>query len=326
MKALITTVPFGEKNKLPLELLENAGIDYTINPLNRKLKEDELAGLIPEFDLLIAGTEPITKKVIDNAENLKLISRVGIGLDSVDLIAAKNKNILVSYTPDAPAPAVAELTLGMIFSLLRHLHVANTAMHRGEWERFFGRRITEVTIGVIGAGRVGGRVLRRLARLGSPRILVNDIRPDQNIVDNKIKLEWVDKETILREADVVTLHLPLTGATENLITYEKLKMMKSDGVIINTSRGGIINEQDLFKIMSEGHLSAAGIDVFEDEPYRGDLINIERCMLTSHMGSMSVDCRTQMEIEATEEIVRYVNNLDLRYPVPKAEYDVQSEK
>ena len=326
MKALITTVPFGEKNKLPLELLENAGIDYTINPLNRKLKEDELAGLIPEFDLLIAGTEPITKKVIDNAENLKLISRVGIGLDSVDLIAAKNKNILVSYTPDAPAPAVAELTLGMIFSLLRHLHVANTAMHRGEWERFFGRRITEVTIGVIGAGRVGGRVLRRLARLGSPRILVNDIRPDQNIVDNKIKLEWVDKETILREADVVTLHLPLTGATENLITYEKLKMMKSDGVIINTSRGGIINEQDLFKIMSEGHLSAAGIDVFEDEPYRGDLINIERCMLTSHMGSMSVDCRTQMEIEATEEIVRYVNNLDLRCPVPKAEYDVQSEK
>ena len=326
MKALITTVPFGEKNKLPLELLENAGIDYTINPLNRKLKEDELAGLIPEFDLLIAGTEPITKKVIDNAENLKLISRVGIGLDSVDLIAAKNKNILVSYTPDAPAPAVAELTLGMIFSLLRHMHVANTAMHRGEWERFFGRRITEVTIGVIGAGRVGGRVLRRLARLGSPRILVNDIRPDQNIVDNKIKLEWVDKETILREADVVTLHLPLTGATKNLITYEKLKMMKSDGVIINTSRGGIINEQDLFKIMSEGHLSAAGIDVFEDEPYRGDLINIERCMLTSHMGSMSVDCRTQMEIEATEEIVRYVNNLDLRCPVPKAEYDVQSEK
>ena len=326
MKALITTVPFGEKNKLPLELLENAGIDYTINPLNRKLKEDELAGLIPEFDLLIAGTEPITKKVIDNAENLKLISRVGIGLDSVDLIAAKNKNILVSYTPDAPAPAVAELTLGMIFSLLRHMHVANTAMHRGEWERFFGRRITEVTIGVIGAGRVGGRVLRRLARLGSPRILVNDIRPDQNIVDNKIKLEWVDKETILREADVVTLHLPLTGATKNLITYEKLKMMKSDGVIINTSRGGIINEQDLFKIMSEGHLSAAGIDVFEDEPYRGDLINIERCMLTSHMGSMSVDCRTQMEIEATEEIVRYVNNLDLRCPVPKAEYDMQSEK
>jgi len=326
MKALITTVPFGEKNKLPLELLENAGIDYTINPLNRKLKEDELVGLIPEFDLLIAGTEPITKKVIDNAENLKLISRVGIGLDSVDLIAAKNKNILVSYTPDAPAPAVAELTLGMIFSLLRHIHVANTAMHRGEWERFFGRRITEVTIGVIGAGRVGGRVLRRLARLGSPRILVNDIRPDQNIVDNKIKLEWVDKETILREADVVTLHLPLTGATKNLITYEKLKMMKSDGVIINTSRGGIINEQDLFKIMSEGHLSAAGIDVFEDEPYRGDLINIERCMLTSHMGSMSVDCRTQMEIEATEEIVRYVNNLDLRCPVPKAEYDVCNQK
>lgn len=325
-KVLITTVPFAEKNKLPLELLENAGIEYTINPIGRKLKEDELTDLIPEFDLLIAGTEPITKKVIASAKNLKLISRVGIGLDSVDLLAAKDQNIAVSYTPDAPAPAVAELTLGMIFSLLRHLHIANTVMHRREWERFFGRRITEVTIGVIGAGRIGGRVLRRLDKLGSPRILVNDIHPNQNIVDNKVKLEWVDKETILREADVVTLHLPLTAATANLITYEKLKMMKPDGVIINTSRGGIINEHDLYRVMSEGHLSAAGIDVFEDEPYKGELINIERCMLTSHMGSMSIDCRAKMEIEATEEVVRFVNKEALRCPVPRAEYDVQAQK
>lgn len=325
MRALITTVPFGEKNKLPLEILTNAGIEYTINPIGRKLKENELAELITDFDLLIAGTEPITKTVIENAKNLKLISRVGIGLDSVDLLAAKDNKILVSYTPDAPAPAVAELTLGMIFSLLRHMHVANTVMHRGNWERFFGRRITEVTIGVIGAGRVGGRVLRRLARLGSPRILVNDIYPNQNIA-NKIKLEWTDKDTILREADVVTLHLPLTASTSNMITYDKLMMMKPDGVIINTSRGGIINEQDLYKVMLNGHLSAAGIDVFEDEPYSGDLINIDRCLLTSHMGSMSVDCRTQMEIEATEEAVRFVKGEALHCPVPEAEYDVQTEK
>ena len=166
MKALITTVPFGNKNKLPLEILANAGIDYTINPIGRKLKEDELAELIVDFDLLIAGTEPITKKVIENARNLKLISRVGIGLDSVDLLAAKDNKILVSYTPDAPAPAVAELTLGMIFSLLRHLHLANTIMHRGEWERFFGRRITEVTVGIIGAGPAGLAAAEQLRKLG----------------------------------------------------------------------------------------------------------------------------------------------------------------
>ena len=116
MKALITTVPFGDKNSLPLELLENAGIEYVINPINMKLTEDQLVEMVSDFDVIIAGTEPITKKVMNNASNLKFISRVGIGLDSVDLLAAKELNIKVSYTPDAPAPAVADLTLGMMLT------------------------------------------------------------------------------------------------------------------------------------------------------------------------------------------------------------------
>ena len=106
-KALITTVPFAEKNRVPIELLESAGVDYVVNPLRRKLKEEELAEMVTDFDVLIAGTEPITDKVMRSATNLKLISRVGIGLDSVDLLAAERRGIHVSYTPDAPAPAVA---------------------------------------------------------------------------------------------------------------------------------------------------------------------------------------------------------------------------
>ena len=112
-KTLITTVPFSGKNRLPLELLEKANIDYLINPLNKKLTEDELADMVSDFDVIIAGTEPITKKVMDAATNLKMISRVGIGLDSVDLLEAEKRGIVVSYTPDAPAPAVAELTIGL---------------------------------------------------------------------------------------------------------------------------------------------------------------------------------------------------------------------
>jgi D-3-phosphoglycerate dehydrogenase len=162
-KALITTVPFGEKNRLPLEQLEAAGIEYLINPIGRKLKEDELAEMVSDFDVLIAGTELITDKVMNSASRLKLISRVGIGLDGVDLLAAERRGIKVSYTPDAPAPAVAELTIGLMLSLLRSVHVANAQIHRGEWHRHFGRRISEVTIGIIGTGRIGGRVLRRLA-------------------------------------------------------------------------------------------------------------------------------------------------------------------
>ena len=322
LKVLITTIPFADKNNLPLELLKSVGAEFVINPIGRKLKEEELVELIEDYDILIAGTEPITSKVLDRAKKLKLISRVGIGLDSVDLAAAKKKGILVSYTPDAPAPAVAELTIGLMLSLLRNIHLSNSEMHRGQWHRYFGRRIPEITIGVIGVGRIGGRVLRRLSSFGTPRTLVNDIFPNHKIADN-LKLEWVDKEIIIRESDLITLHLPLTKNTKNLITYKDLMKMKKDAIIINTSRGGIVNELDLHRALSEGHLSGAAIDVFEKEPYDGDLKNIEKCILTSHMGSMSIDCRIQMEIEATEEAVRFITGKPLQGLVPQVEYDLR---
>jgi D-3-phosphoglycerate dehydrogenase len=323
-KALITTVPFAAKNRLPLELLNGAGIDYVINPINRKLKEDELADMIEDFDIVIAGTEPITSRVIDRAKKLKLISRVGIGLDNVDLITASRQGVAVSYTPDAPAPAVAELTVGMMLTLLRHVHVSNSQMHKGNWHRFFGRRIAEITVGVIGVGRIGGRVIRRLSSFGTPRVLVNDLKHVPNVADDQ-KLEWVDKETIFREADLISVHVPLTKLTKNMIRYEQLKAMKTDAIVINTSRGGIINEVDLARTLSEGHLSGAAVDAFEHEPYNGPLCEIENCLLTAHMGSMSIDCRSRMEIEATEEAVRFAKGESLLSPVPPAEYEVQEQ-
>ena len=323
-KALITTVPFADKDPLPLQLLDKAGIDYLINPIGRKLKENELAELISDFDVLIAGTEPITEKVIRQAKNLRLISRVGIGLDSVNLLAAEKCGIQVSYTPDAPAPAVAELTIGMMLTLLRHVHVASSQMHEGFWHRYFGRRISEVTIGIIGAGRIGRGVIERLSSFNPNKILVND-------TSNKMEylsmpgIQSASKEQIYSMADIISLHIPLTAQTKNMIRYEHLKKCKNDAIIINTSRGGIINEVDLARVLNEGHLSAAAVDVFEKEPYDGDLASIERCLLTSHMGSMSVDCRTRMEIEATEEVVRFLNGDKLLSIVPQEEYDVQRQ-
>jgi D-3-phosphoglycerate dehydrogenase len=323
-KVLITTVPFGDKNRLPIEQLEAAGVEFLINPLGRKLKEEELAEMISDFDVLIAGTEDITDAVMAKASKLKLISRVGIGLDNVDLLAAERRGIKLSYTPDAPAPAVAEFAIGLMLALLRSVHLSNTQMHRGEWQRFFGRRIPEVTIGIIGTGRIGGRVLRRLQAFGTPRILVNDIRPDKNIAPD-LKLEWVGKEEIYRQADLISLHVPLTKETKNMIAREELLMMKSDAMIINTSRGGIINEADLAEVLNADHLSGAAIDVFDQEPYSGDLAKIDRCLLTSHMGSMSIDCRTRMEIEATEEVVRFLKGHKLMGIVPQEEYDLQKQ-
>jgi D-3-phosphoglycerate dehydrogenase len=323
-EVLITTVPFAHKNRLPLELLEAAGVAYRINPLGRRLKEEELAEMVGDAEVLIAGTELISERVISRAARLKLISRVGIGLDSVDLLAAEKRGIKVAYTPDAPAPAVAELAFGLMLSLLRSVHVANLQLHKGQWQRHMGRRLSEVTVGVIGTGRVGARVLRRIPAFGTPRVLVNDLRPDPKLVP-ELKLEWVDKEEIYRHADIISLHLPLTVLTRNMIGREQLLQMKADALLINTSRGGIVNERELVEVLNSGHLGGAAVDVFEHEPYSGELAGIERCLLTAHMGSMSVDCRTRMEIEATEEAVRFLTGQPLRSPVPRDEYDAQRQ-
>lgn len=324
-RVLITTVPFGAHNHLPVDLLESIGVDFDINPLGRRLKEDELAEMAAGTEILIAGTEPITATVMDAAPGLRLISRVGIGLDNVDLLAARERGIAVSYTPEAPAPAVAELTIGLMLTLLRHTHVANLGMHRGEWNRQMGRRIPEVTIGVIGTGRIGRRVLRRLAAFGSPRILVNDLNPAPNLVP-ELKLEWVGKDTIYQEADVISLHLPMTKQTAGMIGIDQLRAMKPDALLINTSRGGIVNESDLHIALTEGLLGGVAIDVFAEEPYAGPLADFDRCVLTCHMGSMSVDCRSRMEIEATEEAVRFLRGLPLECSVPEDEYVAQQTR
>ncbi len=323
-KVLITTIPFGDKNRLPLDLLENAGIEYLINPFNKKITEEQLADIITDFDAIIAGTEPITENVMSRASNLKFISRVGIGLDSVDLLASQKRGVKVSYTPDAPSLAVAELTLGLMLSLLRSIHISNFQMHQGNWHRFFGRRLEKVTVGIIGVGRIGSGVLKRLKAFGTSKIMVNDILPNREL-DHDYNLDWTTKEKIYKEADIISLHIPLTQITKKLILKDHLLSMKSDAIIINTSRGGIINEHDLYEVMESGHLSGAAIDVFEQEPYDGQLRKIERCLLTAHMGSMSVDCRTRMEIEATEETVRFFSDIELEGEVPQDEYDVQKQ-
>ena len=323
-KVLITTIPFGDKDPLPLKLLENSGIEYLINPFNKKITEDQLTEIITDFDVIIAGTEPITEKVLNRAKNLKLISRVGIGLDSVDLLAAQKRGIKVSYTPDAPSLAVTELTIGLMLSLLRSVHVSNLQMHRGEWHRFFGKRLQEVKVGIIGVGRIGERVLKSLKGFRTSKILANDIVQNHEL-DNEYNLEWTSKENIYKEADIISLHIPLTHLTKNMIRKKHLIKMKHDAMIINTSRGGIINEHDLYEVMLSGHLSGAAIDVFEIEPYEGPLKEIDKCLLTSHMGSMSVDCRTRMEIESTEESIRFLRGKPLEREVPKEEYDLQTK-
>lgn len=323
MKALVTTIPFGERDELPINQLEQNGIEVTVNPFGRKVTEDELASIIKDYDYLVAGTEIISNKVIDNAENLKLISRVGIGLDGLDLNYAREKGIRITYTPEAPAPAVAELTLGLMLNCLRYVSVADREMRSRIWQRHFGRRISEIKIGIVGAGRIGKRVISHLAGFSVSQILVNDIAYDQNDFTG-FNVREASKPEIFEYCDLVSLHIPLTPKSKNLVDANVLRSMKSDAILINTARGGIVNEDDLFAVMRDGHLSMVAIDVFETEPYKGELIELPNIILTSHMGSMSVDCRTRMEIEATAEVVRFHKNQSLACEVPEHEYQIQA--
>lgn len=324
-RVLITTVPFGEIDRTPLELLEAAEIEYVINPLNRKLKEAELLELAKDFGVIIAGTESNTRLVMENAPYLRLISRVGIGLDGVDLLAARERGILVSYTPDAPAPAVAELTIGLMVSLLRAIPQSDRNMRQGVWHRIFGRRLAECTVGLIGVGRIGKRVIHHLSGFAPKRILVNDLVPDVDF-GHQYNLEWADKETIYREADIISLHIPLTHLTHNLITQREIALMKPTTVLINAARGGIINERDLTNALRSRHIAAAALDTYLQEPYTGELTTVENCILTSHMGSMSVDCRNQMELEATKEAIRFLKGEPLLSLVPDSEYELQRQR
>ena len=322
MKVLVSTAPFGLTNTSPITLLEKAGIDFSMNPFGRKMSEDELAEMIGEYDCLIAGTESISRKVLNNATRLKLIARVGIGLDSVDLAQAQKQKIRVTYTPDAPSSAVSELTVALMLSTLRSVHISNNRMHNYHWERFLGRRLSESVIGVIGIGRIGSRVIEHLSGFKCKRVLGNDTDP---LAKSRVPkyVTMVDKDIIYREADVITIHVPLTGETRGMIDRRQFEMFKKTSILINTARGGIVVEKALRKALVDKKIFAAAIDTFENEPYKGSLCGVKQCLLTSHMGSMSEDCRERMELEATQEVVRLAKGQSLAQEVPRSEYHSQ---
>jgi D-3-phosphoglycerate dehydrogenase len=322
-RVLVTTCPFGEIDRDPIQLLETENIPFTPNPFNRRLREEELAEIIAPYEVLIAGTEPITENVLRNATNLRLIARVGIGLDSVALRAARTRGIAVTYTPSAPSPAVAELAIGQMLALLRHTPAANQEIREGIWRRRIGRRLGLMTVGVIGVGRIGRRVIQHL-KGWSPQILANDIREDTDF-SGMTGCTWTDAETIYRLADIITLHVPLNRHTRAMVGQRQLAMMKSDAVLINTARGELVDEAALAQALRAKPQFSAAIDVFEEEPYHGELTGLENCILSSHMGSATRDCRLRMELEAAQEVVRYFKGQPFSCPVPESEYAAEGE-
>ena len=320
-RVFVSTVPFGAVDPKPLELLKTAGHELVINPLGRKLTSDDLAAMIAGFDALIAGTEQITEAVLDKAPSLQIISRVGVGLDGLDLPEVRRRGIRLAYTPEAPVKAVAELTIGLMLGLLRHIPVVNQELHLGHWERKFGRRIGEAKVGIVGYGRIGKATHQLLAGFQPKEVMISDL---ETVTPERLGeyVRQVPFEELLVESDIITLHVPLTAKTSSMLGLSELKAMKEDAIIINTARGGIIDEDALYEALSNNLIAGAAIDVFRNEPYFGKLAELPNCLLTAHMGSMSVDCRSRMEIEATEDVIRYFADEPLHGEVPAYEYEV----
>jgi D-3-phosphoglycerate dehydrogenase len=313
MKVFVSTHPFSATSPIPMKLIKDNNIELVVNEHGRKITTKELAQDIQDADALIAGTEKITEEVFKNAPNLKLISRVGIGLDGIDFNLCKKYDIRVAYTPDAPTMAVAELCVGLMLDLARKITQTDKNIKHGIWHRHMGMLLYGKTIGIFGMGRIGKSLIHLLSSF-NVKFLVNDIEPD--IAFGRLyNVKFVSKEEVLKNSDIVSTNIPLKKDTKDFIVLDDLKNMKKEAFLVNTARGGIVNENDLFFALSENIIAGAAVDVFEEEPYKGDLTKLDNCLLTCHMGASTIDSRTDMEVQAVEEVIRFKNNLPLKNEV-----------
>jgi D-3-phosphoglycerate dehydrogenase len=301
-KILISTSSFGKYDKAPLESLMNMKCKINLNPHGRELKECEIKELLNGVEGLIAGTEPLTRKVIYSAQNLKVISRCGIGIDNIDLEAMNERGIKLYRTPEGPALAVAELTLGLILDSLRSISYLNRKIHSGGWEKKMGRLFTGKTVGIVGMGTIGKR-LTALLRPFNCKILARDHVTDLEFAREN-NINYVHLGELLKESDIVTLHLPLENDTEGLFERNHFLQMKDGAIFINTSRGKIVDEDDLYDVLSDGKIAHACLDVYRNEPYTGKLKKLDNVTLTCHVGSYAKEARMKMEEEAVENLLK----------------------
>ncbi len=315
MKIFVSTHPFGSVDAEPMALLQRAGLEVECNPYQRKVTREELQRHLADRDGLIAGTETLDKAVLDQAPKLRVIARVGIGVDGIDFEEARRRGILVTYTPEAVTQAVAELTVGLMLSLARGIPVIDASMKRGQWNRLIGEELRGKTLGLVGFGRVGRRVAKLLQGF-EMRLLANDIVPDEEAASH-LGVKFASKEELYRAADFLSLHVPKTSLTADLINEKTLHEMKPGACLINTARGGVVNENDLFNALWERRIAAAAVDVFNIEPYiAGRLCKLDNVLLTSHSGSCSRQARSMMERGAAEEVARFFRGESPLFPVP----------
>ncbi len=303
MKVLVAD----EISKTGIEMLKGQG--YSVD-VKLGLKEDELAKAIPEYEvLLVRSATKATRKVIQAASRLKVIGRAGIGVDNIDVDAATERGVLVMNAPSGNVTSTAELTIGLIFSLARRIPQADASMKKGEWKRkeMKGAQIQGKTLGIIGLGRVGAEVAKRASALGMTVIAYDPLVSPEVGVRLHVRLVTLDR--LLQEADIVTIHTPLTPQTKEMLGKDELTKMKKGAFLINCARGGIVNEDALFEVLSAGKIAGAALDVYSIEPPTGSkLLTLQNIILTPHLGATTTEAQEDVGSEIAEQVIAYLKD------------------
>jgi D-3-phosphoglycerate dehydrogenase len=304
-KILITTSSFGIESPKPLDMMREAGFDIVLNPYGRKLAEDELLALLSKHrpKYLVAGTETIGRRTLDAAGPfLRMVSRCGTGVDNIDLPAAREAGVKIANTPDAPVRAVAELTVGLMLDLLRGISTADRDMRNGKFRKHMGKLLFGKTVGLVGCGRIGTTVAKLLSPFGC-RLMGYD-----KYIDTHELIDLVTLNALLDAADIISLHIPYNDENRHTVNASAISKMRDGVILLNVSRGGLVDEGALCSALANEKIKAAGIDCFEKEPYSGRLTEFPNVVLTPHIGSYAVEARIEQETAAVRNILEYDKN------------------
>jgi D-3-phosphoglycerate dehydrogenase len=312
---LVTPTSYGKNDPRLKTELEQLASSVIYNPTGKPLSSKEVAALLPGIDGYIAGLDVIDQAALESADRLKVIARYGVGVDQVDLEAAKDKGIIVTNTPGANSVSVAELALGLMLALSRQIPEAAQAVAQGKWPRYAGLSLEGKAVGILGLGAIGKQLARRLAGFDC-RILAYDPYADEIFVkDHQIGLASL--ETVIAESDFVSLHLPLLPGTRGLVNDEFLARMKKGAFLINTSRGEVVDEAALLRALQSGRLRGAGLDAFIQEPPdpSNPLLHLPQVICTPHLGAQTDGATSNMGWFALNDCLAVLRGEEPKYRV-----------
>lgn len=304
MKILITSNSFAKFDDGPRNQMLDKGWELIGNRYHYIMNEEEMMKEVEDVDAIILGSDTVSKKVLEKANKLKIISRYGVGLDNVDLEEAKRRNIKVTTTKNCNTEAVADFTIGLMLSTLRHICNVDHSLKKGTWAKETGMDLCHKTVGVFGLGAIGKEVIKRLEGFDCT-ILGYDKYIDKAYCEAH-RIEVLTPDEILQRADIITLHIPGNVDGTHFINEREIKMMKEHAVLINTARASLIDENALLKALKDKRIYGYGADVFMDEPHVNPLFqSLDNVVLSPHNAAVSVEAIHKMSQTAVDHIIEF---------------------